>query len=109
MPTISATRGSSCSRWTVRAPHQRATPVTRMRRLLTIVLCSLDDVALHRADRLANGLRERPGLLAQRPLELAQERVEALHRLDGIADVDVRRQRDGVQRLARGPAVGEVD
>ena len=33
--------------------------------------------------------------------QLAQQRVQALHRLDRVADVDVGRQGDLVQRLAR--------
>src|SRR5438093_1687918 len=144
MPMTSATSGSSTRRCTSSAPHQRATPVTRIRRLratktqskrpsrpsivatirafgaserplvATIhafgaLVGALDDVPLHERDRARNHLEQRQPGLAQRELQLAQQRVQRLHGLDRVADVDVRRQRDLVERLARRPSVGEVD
>src|SRR6266704_621597 len=130
IPMMSATSGSSARRCTTSAPHQRATPVTRtrlffegttppvyeagpsvrLRRSCSLALVrALDDVAFHDDHGLRGALEQRRFGLSERELELAQKRVDGLHRLDGIADVDVRRQRDLVQRLARRPPVGEVD
>src|SRR2546421_13114959 len=118
MPMTSATSGSSVSRCTTSAPHQRATPVTRTRRFLAIrsimpdspdhpgsarstcpvspdypgepgSVRSFDDVALHEDDGPRYGIEQRRLRLAQRELELAEQRVHRLHRLDRVADVDV--------------------
>src|SRR5437899_11675316 len=117
MPMTSATSGSSTRRWTTRAPHQRATPVTRMRCFLAIVLQSmagsspgrsphpapkaptsswdgevtnslvgpLDHVAFHQRDRAPYRLLDRRAGLPGCELELAEQRIERLHRLDRVA------------------------
>src|SRR6266851_10461351 len=133
MPITSATSGSSTRRWTRSAPHQRATPVTRIRRFRAMnlsvwaaqplrrlrrhlpmngghaLISSLDDVALHAQDGLRDSPQQRALRLAERELELAQERVDRLHGLDRVADVYVGRQRDPVQGVARRPPISEVD
>src|SRR6266852_5433829 len=179
IPITSATSGSSTNRWTTSAPHQRAMPVTRMRRFLLAIATSVypalpvglacydawpvgsalpsrltrvqtrlrrgqESISkIKTAGMGAGARRSRPPMrenrqvfphiyvrfitsrsicdrttdlveqgrfrLAQRKLELAQERVEALHRLDGVAYVHVRRQRDLVEGLAGRPSIREVD
>src|ERR1700675_2123798 len=98
MPIPSATSGSSTSRCTTSAPHQRATPVTSIRRFFdgirdqsTQPLSSLDYISLHLRDAACDRFEEGRLRLADRPFELAEQRVQALHRLDGIPDVDVGR------------------
>src|SRR5437667_3915010 len=103
IPITSATSGSSTSLCTTSAPHQRATPVTRMRRFFAMnlsvlapqplrrlrrhlpingeehfLISSLDHVALHQCDRARRGLAQRRFCLAKGELELAEQRVQGL-------------------------------
>src|SRR5712692_4207903 len=113
MPMTSATSVSSTNRWTTSAPHQRATPVTRTRRFLLGIwkasLCSLDHVAFHLRDRSGDRVEEGRLRLPQRELELAQQRVQALHGLERVSDVYVRGEGDLVEGLAARPSIREVD
>src|ERR1700716_3072608 len=117
IPIPPATSGSSTSRCTTSAPHQRATPVTRMRRRFLATSLSLrrglvrafDDVALHLRDGARHDVEQRQLRLPQRPLELAQQRVEALHRLDRVPDVNIRGEWNLVELLAARPPIREVD
>src|SRR2546429_7492234 len=54
---------------------------------------ALDHVAFHQHDRLGYCVEQGRLGLADRELELAQQRIQRLHRLDRVADVDVRGQR----------------
>src|SRR6266536_1014467 len=69
---------------------------------------ALDDVAFHEGHCPRHRIMERRLRLPDGELELAEERIEGFHRLDRVADVDVRRKRDAVERLSRSPAIGEV-
>src|SRR5881628_2618938 len=101
--------------WSLRTVVSRDYPrVWRLRSLVSrdypcALVGTLDYVPLHERDGARNHLEQRQSGLAQRELQLAQQRVQSLHGLDRVADVDVRRQRDLVERLARRPSVGEVD
>src|SRR5437667_5613609 len=60
---------------------------------------ALDHVALHEDHGAGDAVEQGRLRLAQRELELAQQRVQSLHRLDRVTYVDVGRKRDLVQRL----------
>src|SRR5437879_6430473 len=68
----------------------------------------LDEIPLHRAHRLPDAPSQWR-LLRDRPLQLAHRRVERPNRLDGVAEVDARGQRDRRQLRALRPGVRELD
>src|ERR1700687_508669 len=69
----------------------------------------LDYIPLPLGHRSRDCFVERRFGLADRPLELSQQRIHSLHRFDRVTDVDVRWQGDLIQRLACRPAIREVD
>src|SRR5579864_4933143 len=67
---------------------------------LSYLIRPLDHIALHLGHGARDGVEELRLRLAQSELELAEQRVERLHRLDRVADVDVGWERDLVERLS---------